>query len=130
MRHAVPVARGKAPLSLDLLPHQLWIREIFRYISSNAVQYHFLCGELQNEVRSRLTSACGIHRLTASSLSVTCGDRVARIFRCCSPDRTRLDALFATPEIGLPRGNPRGVPPLNGERLALRIRSISASSMP
>jgi hypothetical protein len=37
------------------------------YLSTSAVQYHFLFSELQNDVRmalkSRLTSACGRHRL-------------------------------------------------------------------
>lgn len=88
------------------------------YISSSAVQYFFLCGELQNEVRiafrRRLASASGIQPVSLARVlgrrSPAADDR---------PGSTPRRILLATPDAEIP----------SGVRIALRIRSISASCM-
>ena len=63
-----PAARAM-PTQPGLLLHQSAPIASSEYMSTSAVQYHFLCGELQNEVRinfrSRFTSASGSHRFAA-----------------------------------------------------------------
>jgi hypothetical protein len=99
------------------------------YMSSSAVQYIFLWGEVQNEtrmaLRSRLASASGIEPAPSTRLTLPasrCSSVLSVAPRSAAVDRpgsTPRRILAATPGAGPP----------SGVRRVLKIRSIRASSM-